>query len=92
MLCRYLECKWSDAGNRFKKGNVRNASQYRIVGNILCWANKDSCNEIKSLLVKAAMFMSHWDLNNHSVIIAEVSSGFEFRESACTFENIVRYF
>lgn len=92
MLCQYLECKWSDAGNRFKKGNVRDASQYGIVGNIICWASKDSFNEIKSLLVKAAVFISHWDLHNHSVIIAGLYSGFEFRESACTFENIVRYF
>lgn len=43
----FRECEWSDPGNRLKKGNVTSASQCGIVGNILCWANKDSFDEIK---------------------------------------------
>lgn len=58
----FTEREWSDPGNRSKKGNITNASKHETVGNMLCGADTDSFDEMRSFLVKAAMFIPYWDL------------------------------
>lgn len=84
MLCQYLDTKWSDPGNRFKKGKETNMGSWETYSIGLM---RTFLMRLIVALVKAAVFKSYCDLHNHSVIIIGVFSGCHSGASAHTSEN-----